>query len=264
MGDDLRQKFRGLILFEDADLLVLNKAAGVPLHGDRHHKDSETLLAAALEYLKTNAAAEFKPAFAHRLDLDTSGVVAMAKSRPALAGLHRQLKLKEIQKTYLALLVGETRPKGSIRFALKKVMDRKRWLAVMKPTRRGGIYADTEYQRKEVFDFGDLKLSLVEAHPKTGRTHQLRAHFATIGHAIVGDDIYGNAELNATLRGKLGATRQMLHSAAMEFVHTTTRETVRFESALPADFEEVLRKLRQPSGITTTARGKRASISGRG
>jgi RluA family pseudouridine synthase len=231
------------IIHEDDDLLVLNKPAGVPLHGDRHHKDSETLLAAALEYLKPGAA-EYKPAFAHRLDLETSGVLVMAKSRVALAGLHRQLKLKEVRKNYIALLAGETRPKGRIRFALRKVMDRKRWLAVMKPARRGGIFADTEYQRKELFAFGELKLSLVEAYPRTGRTHQLRAHFKTIAHPIVGDEVYGDAAVNELVKRRLGVTRQMLHSARIEFVHPVSGKTVEFEAPLAEDFQRVLEALK--------------------
>lgn len=240
-----RQHCRDLILFEDADLLVLNKPAGVPLHGDRHHKDSDTLLAAALDYLGTNESADYKPAFAHRLDLETSGVVVLAKSRPALAGLHRQLKLKEVRKTYLALLAGETRPKGRIRFALKKVMDKKRWLAVMKPTRRGGIYADTEYKRLEILQAGEQKFSLVEAYPKTGRTHQLRAHFATIGNPIVGDEIYGNAEVNELAKRRCDVTRQMLHSFRIAFIHPVSGETVELDAPLAEDFQRALNALKK-------------------
>jgi 23S rRNA pseudouridine955/2504/2580 synthase len=245
MSDELRQQLRDLILFEDSDLLVLNKPAGVPLHGDRHHKDSDTLLAAALDYLGAEKSADFKPAFAHRLDLETSGVVVLAKTRPALAALHRQLKLKEVRKTYLALLAGETRPKGRIRFALKKVMDKKRWLAVMKPTRRGGIYADTEYKRLAILQAGEQKFSLVEAYPRTGRTHQLRAHFKTIGSPIVGDVIYGNAQVNELVKQQYGVTRQMLHSARIEFVHPVSGKTVAFDAPLAEDFQRALTLLRK-------------------
>jgi RluA family pseudouridine synthase len=238
-----REFFRSII-YEDADLLVLDKPAGLLVHGDRRHQGEPTLLAWALEYL-SGFVSDFQPAFVHRLDKETSGVTVLAKSRKAVRSLNRQLKLKEIQKTYLALLVGEMRPQGSIRLPLQKQMDRKRWLALMVPIKRGGIYAQTDYKRLELWERTSEKFSYVEAHPRTGRTHQLRAHFAAIGCPIVGDDLYGKPELNDRLRKELGVIRMLLHAAAIEFAHPTTSETARFEAPLPEDFESVLRRLGQ-------------------
>ncbi|MFN4217796.1 MAG: RluA family pseudouridine synthase [Candidatus Bipolaricaulia bacterium] len=234
------------ILYEDADLLILNKPAGVLMHGDRRHAGEPTLLGHALEYLRSSGfVSGFQPAFVHRLDKETSGVAVLAKTRKAVQSLNRQLKLKKIEKKYLALVVGEVRPHGSIRLHLQKQMDRKRWLALMVPVRRGGIYAQTDYKRLELFEYLGEKFSYIEAYPRTGRTHQVRAHFAGIGCPIVGDDLYGDAELNGKLRRELGVTRMLLHAAAIEFLHPTTEQRVRFEAPLPEDFQAVLQLLRQ-------------------
>ncbi len=245
------EEFRRRIVYEDDDLLVLNKPAGLLVHGDRRHVGEPTLLAQALEYLKASGfVSDFQPAFVHRLDKETSGVAVLAKAKHALSSLNRQLKFKKIQKKYLALVVGEVRSHGSIRLSLHKQMDRDRWLALMVPGKRGGIYAQTDYKRLEIFsvranDHSPLLLSYVEAWPRTGRTHQLRAHFAAIGSHIVGDDLYGKSELNDRLCKELGVTRMLLHAAAIEFAHPAPSETVRCEAPLPEDFESVLRRLRQ-------------------
>lgn len=235
-------EFLRRIVYEDTDLLVMDKPAGWPVHGDRHHAQEPTLLALALAYGQESLS-DFKPAFAHRLDKETSGLMVLAKTPQALRALNRQLKFKKIQKKYLALLAGELRPQGSMRVSLQKQMDRKRWLALMIPVKRGGIYAHTDYKRLEIFAYAGEKLSLVEAYPRTGRTHQLRAHFAAVGCPIIGDDLYGKAELNDRLRKELGVTRMLLHASAIEFAHPTTGKVVRFEAPLPEDFESVLRRI---------------------
>lgn len=233
------------ILYEDADLLILDKPAGLLIHGDRRHQGEPTLLGQALEYLQSSGfVSNFQPAFVHRLDKETSGVAVLAKAKHALRSLNRQLKLKKIEKRYVALVGGEIRPHGSIRLHLQKQMDRARWLALMVPVRHGGIYAQTNYKRLELFEFGGEKLSLVEARPRTGRTHQLRAHFAAVGCPIVGDDLYRNTELNERLRRELGIKRMLLHAAAIEFAHPTTKQRVHVEAPLPEDFQAVLRRLR--------------------
>ncbi|MEM4382170.1 MAG: RluA family pseudouridine synthase [Candidatus Caldarchaeum sp.] len=241
------------ILYEDGDLVILDKPAGLLMHGDKRHVGEPTLLAWALEYLQSSGfVSDFQPAFVHRLDKETSGVAVLAKTKKAVQSLNRQLKLKKIQKKYLALVVGEVRPHGSIRLHLQKQMDRKRWLALMVPVRRGGIFAQTDYKRLELFErkvgaYGrtPLRFSYIEAYPRTGRTHQVRAHLAGIGCPIVGDDLYGNTELNEKLRRELGVSRMLLHAAAIEFAHPTTGQIVLVEAPLPEDFQEVLQLLRQ-------------------
>ncbi len=239
------EEFRQRIIYEDADLLVLDKPAGLLVHGDRRHAQKPTLLSLVLEHLEqTRLPSDCKPAFVHRLDKETSGVAVLAKTKPAIRSLNRQLKLKKIQKKYLGLLAGEIRARSSIRLHLQKQMERKRWLALMVPVKRGGIYAQTDYKRLTLFEYGGEKLSYAEAYPRTGRTHQLRAHFSAVGCPIVGDDLYGKSELNNVFRKELGVMRMLLHAAAIEFTHPTTSETVRFEAPLPEDFESVLVRLR--------------------
>jgi 23S rRNA pseudouridine1911/1915/1917 synthase len=239
------EEFRQRLIYEDADLLVLDKPAGLLVHGDRRHAQKPTLLSLVLEHLEqTRLPSDFTPAFVHRLDKETSGVAVLAKTKEAVRSLNRQLKLKKIQKKYLALVFGEIRSQGSIRFSLQKQMDRQRWLALMVPVRRGGIYAQTDYKRLALLEYGGEKLSYAEAYPRTGRTHQLRAHFAAIGCPIVGDGLYGKSELSDRFREELGVIRMLLHAAAIEFAHPTTRETVRFAAPLPEDFESVLVRLR--------------------
>ncbi|OGF56544.1 MAG: hypothetical protein A2Z21_06180 [Candidatus Fraserbacteria bacterium RBG_16_55_9] len=242
MPDFAPEEFRKRILHEDLDLLVIDKPAGWPVHGDRHHASDQTLLALALQHLPPTG---FRAAFAQRLDKDTSGLILMAKTRSALQSLNRQLKFKKIRKTYITLLAGEIPPSGAIRLPLKKQLDRKRWLALMVPVPRGGLHAETDYRRLEVLDYANEKISLVKAWPRTGRMHQLRAHFAAIRCPILGDSLYGRTDLNRQLQGQLGIQRQMLHAAALEFISPTTGKLLRLEAPLPEDFSNVLERLRE-------------------
>lgn len=252
-------EFQQRIIYEDSELLLINKPAGWVVHGDRQHAHEPTLLSLALQYLEKTQLANFKPAFVHRLDKETSGVMVLTKTREALRALNRQLKFKKIQKKYLALLAEEIRPQGSIRIHLQKQMDRERWLALMVPAQRGGIYAHTEYKRLGFFEFSGEKFSLVEARPRTGRTHQLRAHFAAVSCPIVGDDLYGKAELNDRLRKELGVTRMLLHASAIEFAHPTTGELVRFTASLPEDFAGIVQRLK-PRPSLDLSEGQARSI----
>jgi RluA family pseudouridine synthase len=238
------EELRRRIVYEDDDLLVIDKSAGWPVHGDRHHAGSQTLLALARQYLP-KPRSDFQPAFIHRLDKETSGLMVLAKTREALRSLNRQLKFKKIRKIYLAILVGEAKPQGLIRLPLQKQLDRERWLALMVPVRRGGFHAQTDYRRLELFEFAGERFSLVEARPRTGRTHQLRAHFAAVGCPIVGDSLYGQVELNQELRTRLRIERQLLHAATLEFSHPMSGARLHFESPLPDDFSAAVEKLRE-------------------
>lgn len=222
--------------------MIIDKPAGLAAHGDKHHDTEETLIALVRQHLMD---AKSEPAFVHRLDKETSGLMIVAKTKEALRMLNRQLRFKKIIKTYLALLDGEIKPKGSIRLALKKEMDRKRWLAIMVPASAGGQHAQTDYQRTDLFDYQERKFSLVVAHPKTGRTHQLRAHFAALRCPIAGDDIYGRVEMNSILRTELGLPRMLLHAQRLQFEHPTTQEIMDLEAKLPADFDAFLARLRR-------------------
>ncbi len=255
MGADAQAKGRGegvelsllelrrRIVHEDEHILVIDKAAGWPVHGDRHHPSEQTLLHVALAHLELSGFRPrdgFKPAFVQRLDVETSGLIVMAKTREAVRSLNRQIKLKQLKKRYLALLWGRLEePEGEIFLPLKKKFIRSKRVALMLPVKRGGIWAHTAYKRLELYRYDELEFSFVEARPRTGRTHQLRAHFAALGHPIVGDDLYGEGQPNDRLRAELGLRRHLLHAAELEFTHPDGR-TVRFEAPLPDDFQRIL------------------------
>jgi 23S rRNA pseudouridine1911/1915/1917 synthase len=240
-------ELRKRIVYEDEHLLVIDKPAGWLVHGDRHHPPERTLLHLALTHLELSGFRpqdDFKPAFIQRLDLETSGLIVMAKTREAVRALNRQIKLKQMQKRYLALLTGEIRPEGVIQLPLKKKFIRSKRVALMLPARRRGIWAHTAYRRLELYRYEGHVFSFVEVRPRTGRTHQLRAHFAAIKHPIVGDDLYGDEKLNAKLREELGLNRHLLHAAELAFTHPNG-ETVRFEASLPRDFQKILWMMEQ-------------------
>jgi len=238
--------FKRLILLEDESLLVINKPAGLPIHGTK--KSTSSAIEWAQEYLKntqpeTLQNPDFKPQFMHRLDKDTSGVLVLAKDPETLRALNRQLKFKKIKKIYLALVRGALGERGSIRLPLKKAFDRKLWKAMMTVDSKEGIYARTDYRLLKKFEHEALKLSLAEAVAVTGRTHQLRAHFAAIGHPIAGDQLYGDAALNRLLTEQLGLQRQFLHAARIEFLHPKTQAQLSVEAPLTEDLQSFLNSL---------------------
>ncbi len=251
-------ELRRRIVYEDEHILVIDKPAGWPVHGDRNHPPEQTLLHVALSHLELSGFQpedDFKPAFVQRLDIETSGLIVMAKTRQAVRTLNRQIKLKQLKKRYLALLVGEIRPEGVIQLPLKKKFIRSKRVALMLPARRGGIWAHTAYRRLELYRYAEQVFSFVEARPRTGRTHQLRAHFAAIGHPIVGDDLYGDVQLNAKLREELGLNRHLLHAAELEFLHPNG-DIVRFEAPLPEDFQKILWMMERVQVPRMNARAK--------
>jgi 23S rRNA pseudouridine955/2504/2580 synthase len=242
-------------LYEDDCLLVLDKPAGLPVHGDAKAPSRATVLARVRDYLKQTepahlASPDFSPAFMHRLDKETSGVLVLAKTREALRSLNRQLKFKKIDKIYVALVWGTLRAHGSIRRALRKKFDRRSWKEVMIADRRGGIFARTDYRVIENLTCPEEKFSLVEAQPITGRTHQLRAHFAAIGHPIVGDALYGDERLNRAFAQELGFTRHFLHCARLKLTHPGTQTPIEFIAPLAPELILLLERLRLLANVT--------------
>ncbi len=246
-----------LILFEDAALLVLNKPAGLAVHGDARQSHSETTISLAKEYLEKTQPAlftqeEFSPSFMHRLDKETSGVLVLAKTRIALQSLNRQLKFKKIHKTYLALVKGEPKETGSIRLRLSKQFNRKRWKELMVVDKEQGMHAQTDYRIKEKIVYSLGKFTLIEATPLTGRMHQLRAHFSAIQHPIVGDILYGDLVTNKHFAEKFSLTRQCLHCSRLRFLHPITQSEIELDAPCPPELESLLDVLRAPSAPTST------------
>lgn len=227
------------VLYEDADMIAVNKPAGMVTHPtDRGAHVSGTLVNALLAHCKdlSGIGGDKRPGIVHRLDKDTSGILVAAKNDAAHHELARQFQEREVEKKYIALLAGRLTPKeGSIEAPLLKTHGPK---DMRVSARKGAKYALTHYKVLEYV--GDF--SLTEVRIVTGRTHQIRVHFAAIGHPVCGDAMYGDLAVNAALREK-GLERQFLHSAYLKLHHPTTQKPMTFEAPLPKDLADVLKKI---------------------
>jgi 23S rRNA pseudouridine1911/1915/1917 synthase len=229
------------IVYEDDDLVVVNKPAGMVVHVGAGVK-SGTLVNALLHHIGTLArrGGDLRPGIVHRLDRMTSGLIVAAKTDLALEKLSEQFKARRVHKTYVALVHGKVANEaGEISRPVGRDPRRR---VRMRP---GGIRAReavTGYRVMRRFE----GFTLLEAHPRTGRTHQIRVHFSSFGHPIVGDTMYG-APAHPMIGGHEQKTlpRHFLHAAALEFVQPRTGETLRFEAPLPSDLKEFLALLRE-------------------
>jgi 23S rRNA pseudouridine1911/1915/1917 synthase len=232
------------ILFEDRHLLVLDKPAGLVVHPAPGHAEG-TLVNALLAHCGDSLpgiGGERRPGIVHRLDRDTSGVMVVAKTEPALATLSAAFAARDIERVYLALVWGIPAPaEGEIVGAIgRDTRDRKRMALVT----RGGKAALTRYRTRQVFH---AAASLLECRLATGRTHQIRVHLSARGHPVVGDPVYLRRipAISRTVpepaRGTLmDFPRQALHAATLGFRHPATGENLRFETPLPEDFGALL------------------------
>jgi 23S rRNA pseudouridine1911/1915/1917 synthase len=222
------------VAYEDEHLLVVDKPAGVVVHPARGHA-SGTLVQALAERA-AGAGESWRPGIVHRLDRDTSGLLAVAKSEAVHRSLQRLIRERRMHRGYLALLDGHPNARtGTIDAALGR--DRGDRIRMSTRTDRPRA-ARTHFSRLEELP----RTTLVEARLETGRTHQIRAHFAAIGHAVVGDPLYGPPGAD-----RLGLRRQFLHAARLAFEHPVTGSTVECESALPGELAAALVAARRES-----------------
>ena len=217
------------VVYEDKDVVVIDKPAGLLVHpaaGQHTGTLVNAILARCPDLGEINGS--IRPGIVHRLDKDTSGLMMVAKNEAAQRSLSRQIKQRSIKKGYLALVLGHLTPEqGAIDAPIgRHPKDRKRMAVVS-----GGREARTEY--KVIRHFDDY--TLVEAMPETGRTHQIRVHFAAIGHPIFGDHVYGK---RSPLLG-----RQFLHAHRLGFKLPSSGKFVEFRAGLPPDLEEVLKRV---------------------
>lgn len=224
----LRDALQNGILYEDEGFMVINKPAGYPVHGG---SGIDSGIIEGLRRLRPEAT--FLE-LVHRLDRDTSGCLIIAKKRSALRRLHELFRDDHVHKTYLALLAGQWARKKLIVNAplLKNVNKGGERIVVVS---QAGKEAETLFRRLKLFK----NATLVEASPKTGRTHQIRVHSAWLGHPIVGDERYGLAEVNKTFHGK-GYKRMFLHARELTFEHPVTGKPIKFEAPLPPQLQELL------------------------
>jgi 23S rRNA pseudouridine1911/1915/1917 synthase len=219
------------IIYEDDDLLVIDKPAGLTVHPAPGHP-SHTLVNAVLAHLNEIAdeGDVTRPGIVHRLDKDTSGVMLVAKNNIALANLADQFKARTVKKTYITLVKGILRPeKGVIDAPIGRDSGDRKKMAVTGESR--GRAARTNYRVIRYVG----KNSLLEISPETGRTHQIRVHLAAIGYPVFGDITYGKK--SAFL------SRQFLHAHKIGFNLPATGKWVEFKSPLPEDLEQALKEL---------------------
>jgi 23S rRNA pseudouridine1911/1915/1917 synthase len=223
------------ILFENEDLLVVDKPAGMVVHPSPGH-DSGTLVHAVLGHLPgmEGIGGEMRPGIVHRLDKETSGLIVIAKNEHSYHVLQDQFKDRRVEKVYLALVDGRPpSPAGRIEAPIGRNTTHRKLMAVV-PLARGRS-AVSEYRSLETFP----SHTLLEVHPLTGRTHQIRVHLAFLGCPVVGDRVYGRAHPTLDLQ------RHFLHASRLRILLPGEIEPRLFEAALPAELQAALDQLRQ-------------------
>ena len=222
------------VVFENDDLMVINKPAGMVVHPSVGHA-SGTLVHAALAHAPDleGVGGEQRPGIVHRLDKDTSGLILIAKNDATHRWLQDQFRLRSVKKIYLALVDGlPPTPEGRIEAAIARDPSHRKRMAIVSNDR--GRESVTEYQTLETFPAH----TLLEAHPLTGRTHQIRLHLAFLGTPIVGDLVYGHRKSTLPLE------RHFLHAARLTIQLPGEKAARTFEAPLPPELHQVLEDLR--------------------
>ena len=221
------------IIYEDEDVVVVNKARGMVVHPAAGNY-SGTLVNALLYHCKNLSGINgvIRPGIVHRLDKDTSGIMICAKNDAAHVSLSEQIQSKSAQRTYLAVVRGNLKTdSGVIETQIARDKDDRKKMAVVK---EGGRNAVTEYEVVERFG----KYTIVKCKLKTGRTHQIRVHMEYLGYPLVGDPKYSPMKTPFSING------QALHSLTLAFDHPRTGERMEFEAKLPEDLHKVVTRLR--------------------
>ncbi|MDQ0192556.1 RluA family pseudouridine synthase [Paenibacillus wynnii] len=220
------------VVYEDSDVIVINKKRGMVVHPAVGHP-SGTLVNALMYHCKdlSGINGEIRPGIVHRIDKDTSGLIMAAKNDASHASLSAQLKEHSVTRRYIAIVQGNiTHDKGTVDAPIgRDPHDRKLYVVTQKNSKKSVTHF-TVIER-----FGDC--TLVELQLETGRTHQIRVHMKFIGHPLAGDPIYGRSK-GTTMTG------QALHAAVLGFVHPSSGEYMEFSAPLPADMEDLLFTLR--------------------
>ena len=241
------------IVFEDKDILVINKPAGMVVHPGAGNYTETLVNALIYKYKKlSDLNGSTRPGIVHRIDKETSGLLVVAKNNKAHAHLGKQFNDHSITRTYQALVWGVLRPlSGRIETLIGRSRKNRQLMSVTEIT---GKKAVTNYSTLKVFDIKDIpKISFVECQLETGRTHQIRVHMAYKGNSLLGDQQYGKKnlkfkKLNEEFAEKLKVlNRQALHAKNLGFIHPTTNKFISFESELPADFKKILNLLNKLS-----------------
>jgi 23S rRNA pseudouridine1911/1915/1917 synthase len=243
-------------VYEDDDLAVVNKPAGMMVHAGAGATDDArnrgTLVNALLHHFQTlsGVGGELRPGIVHRLDRATSGLMVVAKNDEAHRRLAKQFSAREVHKTYIALVHGwPKKDRGTIQSAISRHSQKR---TRMTTKGFGGRDAVTHYAVTRKVDSPYGKFALLEVKIETGRTHQIRVHMGSLGHPVVGDALYGapgelksqsNKVRKAGMPATLALSRNFLHAAELELVHPKSGETMKFRRPLPPELETLLASL---------------------
>jgi len=238
------------IIYEDNDLLVLNKKADISMHPGAGNKD-KTLVNALINYKKklSNINGEIRPGIVHRIDKNTSGLVVIAKNNFTHENLSNQFSEHSIERKYQTLVWGKLRPSnGRIETLITRSSKNRQLMSVSLSKGKNSI---TNYKTLEIFEKKTVPtFSLIECKLETGRTHQIRVHMSYKGNNIVGDQKYKKKfkkikNINKDLEKKImNLDRQFLHAVSLGFTHPTKNKRMNFKSKLPNDLENILKSLR--------------------
>ena len=222
------------IIYEDDSLMVINKPSGMVVHPANGHY-TNTLVNGLLHYTNSLSSnnGNLRPGIVHRIDKDTSGLLIVAKTDKAHEALSKQLKDKTLYREYIALVSGRiNHDTGEIDAPIgRDINDRKKMCVTDVNSKEAITYFKVLERYKNA--------TLIEVKLKTGRTHQIRVHMASIGHPLVGDLVYGHNKQKIKIEG------QALHAKTLGFIHPSTREYMEFNSELPDYFNDILRELRK-------------------
>jgi 23S rRNA pseudouridine1911/1915/1917 synthase len=238
------------VVFEDNDIIVINKPKGMIVHPATNIYTG-TLVNALLYHCRDSLSGiggVIRPGIVHRIDKDTSGLLVVAKNDAAHLSLSEQLKVHDVSRVYHAIVVGNIKEdKGTVDRPIgRHPADRKK-MAVILDSSHQAREAITHFEVLERFQLPTGRFTYIKCKLETGRTHQIRVHMASIGHSLMGDTVYGGGNTKFEAANKSLISGQCLHAKRLELTHPKTHKRMSFESELPREFCELLEKIRKQS-----------------
>ncbi len=236
------KKIKQQILYENDHWIVFDKPAGIPMHPGNKHRNDLCMNDYLDKYAEAYKTSTFKPSFGYRLDRDTSGVLIAAKSYEALQYINSIIRERDIDKYYLAFVIGKFPAHLIIKKPLAKTYNKEFDRSQVKVDYDDWLEAKTECWLEKSIKHPELgPISLLKIKIHTGRMHQIRVHVASEWFPVLGDIVYGNPSINRILYKSLDINRQLLHCRKYSFLDPFQNDQITFESPIPADFQKILK-----------------------